>query len=81
MIAFPGARAAAIQLMCGENPYDQIDSDEDDDEEEYNDANAVVDPPPSSSPELQHNINVCPVPFYSSVQTNARENCIAQDSI
>ena len=54
MIAFPGARAAAIQLMRDENPDDQINSDEDDDEEEDNDANAVVDPPPSSSPGLQH---------------------------
>ena len=54
MIAFPGARAAAIQLMRDKNPDDQINSDEDDDEEEDNDTNAVVDPPPSSSPGLQH---------------------------
>ena len=36
MIAFPGARAAAIQLMRDKNPDDQINSDEDDDEEEDN---------------------------------------------
>ena len=54
MIAFPGARAATIQLMDDKNPDDQINSDEDDDEEEDNDTNAVVDPPPSSSPGLQH---------------------------
>ena len=43
MIAFPGARAAAIQLMRDENPDDQINSDEDDDDNEDLDYTGVAD--------------------------------------